>query len=375
MSNITNRDLIEFFEKNPKALVLLFWDGVKTVDSKLKTPSEIEKQEQGYFKALASAFLNRLGSNTELTSNEIKSLHKDCQNSVNGLNKNVGMGFTAGMQQFEAKISTLEQFKSHLDHHLMIKQQLDSKGSLNEEYKEDILNLHMQLYDKNFKRTVPINELVNTKLDNSDIERFNKITYINLYDNNSLVSELVNSILEQYHSNISASQTEDDKLTAIINMAQSLERLHPFTDANCRTLCMVLLNLELIKNGLLPSLQDNPNLFESLPATDLVNKIKEGQQRFQCLFNDELTIDQLEYRLENNQLEKISSSWLNDDLLDSEIVSQMIQLITDVGNDISHNTSDSDVFYNELNNQPKLLFMDSFCNFEDIEESLNQFSN
>lgn len=75
----------------------------------------------------------------------------------------------------------------------------------------------------------------------------------------------------------------DNKLSAIAHAVQALERIHPFNDVNCRSFCMVFLNILLIQNGFLPALIDDPNKFDGYDCHSLVVLIKEGIQRTQTL--------------------------------------------------------------------------------------------
>ena len=42
----------------------------------------------------------------------------------------------------------------------------------------------------------------------------------------------------------------------------SLERIHPFLDFNCRTFAVFLLNKELIRRNMSPSIMEDPNIFD-----------------------------------------------------------------------------------------------------------------
>ncbi len=101
-----------------------------------------------------------------------------------------------------------------------------------------------------------------------------------LYDE---IQEVLNQLYKQLNSKIE--MTSDDKLFAIALAVQSLERIHPFSDVNCRTFCMVFLNSLLIQNNFLPALIDDPNKFDGYDSLSLVHLIKEGIQRTKTLEN------------------------------------------------------------------------------------------
>ena len=42
-----------------------------------------------------------------------------------------------------------------------------------------------------------------------------------------------------------------------------LERIHPYLDFNCRTFAVFLLNKELLRQNMTPSIMENPNNFDS----------------------------------------------------------------------------------------------------------------
>ena len=73
------------------------------------------------------------------------------------------------------------------------------------------------------------------------------------------------------------------RLENIVTMIQKLERLHPFSDGNCRTFCMLLLNRELIRNKLPPCLLTNPNDFDGLSQSEMINEVLAGQNRYFAL--------------------------------------------------------------------------------------------
>ena len=62
-----------------------------------------------------------------------------------------------------------------------------------------------------------------------------------------------------------------------------LERIHPYLDFNCRTFAVFLLNKELIRHDLEPSLMEDPNDFDFMTNEELIDKIEEGQANYRKL--------------------------------------------------------------------------------------------
>jgi hypothetical protein len=65
---------------------------------------------------------------------------------------------------------------------------------------------------------------------------------------------------------------------ASIDLAQKLERLHPFEDGNCRTFT-ILLNKLLVGHGLRISMMDNPNKLDGFSRAEVFQLLSEGQAR------------------------------------------------------------------------------------------------
>ena len=128
-------------------------------------------------------------------------------------------------------------------------QQISHKLSLNKEMthlskKKQIALIKQKALAKHPDITVQAYEKILTRL------------HYCLYDE---IQEVLNQLYKQLNSKIE--MTSDDKLFAIALAVQSLERIHPFSDVNCRTFCMVFLNSLLIQNNFLPALIDDPNKF------------------------------------------------------------------------------------------------------------------
>lgn len=73
----------------------------------------------------------------------------------------------------------------------------------------------------------------------------------------------VQKILDNYNKNIQVTNTDDGKLELIGKTIESLERTHPFADANGRTFVNLLLNYLLMKEGFPPATLIEPNVFDA----------------------------------------------------------------------------------------------------------------
>ncbi|MFI4938413.1 MAG: hypothetical protein ACHQJ6_07900 [Candidatus Berkiellales bacterium] len=97
------------------------------------------------------------------------------------------------------------------------------------------------------------------------------------------VKKRVAHIVAKYHVKMKKAATDDEKYAIICKMVSRLERHHPFKDGNCRSICIIILLRELIRNGMLPTIMDDPNQFDGYAQEQLIEKIKIGQKRFQEL--------------------------------------------------------------------------------------------
>ncbi|MBI5448620.1 MAG: Fic family protein [Gammaproteobacteria bacterium] len=94
------------------------------------------------------------------------------------------------------------------------------------------------------------------------------------------IQRSVEAIILHYHQAILKCKNKADRIHVIINLITSLERTHPFSDGNCRTICVFLLNRELIRHQLSPVILDDPNRFDGFSKLELFNEICKGMQVF-----------------------------------------------------------------------------------------------
>lgn len=84
--------------------------------------------------------------------------------------------------------------------------------------------------------------------------------------------------IDNYHKSCAKNLTPMGKLRMIVRLIQDLEQLHMFDDANCRTLCMLLLNYLLINHGFPLCILDNPNCFDANSEDELIEKVIAGME-------------------------------------------------------------------------------------------------
>ncbi|MGE4349009.1 MAG: hypothetical protein AB7D28_04535 [Candidatus Berkiella sp.] len=91
----------------------------------------------------------------------------------------------------------------------------------------------------------------------------------------------IDQILTEYERNMSLASTKEQKLHLIVENIAHLERIHPFWDANCRTLCIMVLNKELIRHGFSPVILEDPNRFDCFSTNELMNEVIIGFSNYE----------------------------------------------------------------------------------------------
>ena len=86
----------------------------------------------------------------------------------------------------------------------------------------------------------------------------------------------INEILKEYEEKMLTLNTKEEKLHHIVSMVALLERIHPFWDANCRTLCIMVLNKELVRHGFPLTILEDPNRFDSFSNNELMQEVIKG---------------------------------------------------------------------------------------------------
>lgn len=90
----------------------------------------------------------------------------------------------------------------------------------------------------------------------------------------------VETVITDYHRQIKTAKTPSQKLHHIVTLVATLERLHPFFDANCRTICVLTLNRELLKHGFRATLLTDPNRFHGYSTTQLIHEVVDGFENY-----------------------------------------------------------------------------------------------
>lgn len=105
------------------------------------------------------------------------------------------------------------------------------------------------------------------------------ITNVEAQKIQAIVARKMEAIFDEYHAEVSAAASDDEKITIITKHVQRIEQLHPFADGNIRT-CVILLNKLLHDHNIPLSLLLNPNKLDACDLSELVRMVKEGQRIF-----------------------------------------------------------------------------------------------
>lgn len=95
-----------------------------------------------------------------------------------------------------------------------------------------------------------------------------------------IVENKINEIISAYELKVVNEPDAYTKIRIIADTIQKLERLHPFNDGNCRTFCMHILNKELLRHNMYPTILRDPNTFDAFSLDEMVQEIISGQMRF-----------------------------------------------------------------------------------------------
>lgn len=88
------------------------------------------------------------------------------------------------------------------------------------------------------------------------------------------------AMIDSYNADMKTIREPLPKLKRIARLIANLERLHPFADGNCRTICILSLNRELIRHGFSPVILDDPNIFDGFSNDECVLEIIKGLQTY-----------------------------------------------------------------------------------------------
>ncbi len=104
-------------------------------------------------------------------------------------------------------------------------------------------------------------------------------------ESKEVTKRLIEYTIKKYKTDINKAQTEDQKIEVIIDCCRRLGVIHPFSDANGRTIQILVLNKLLMDNGLNPTVLQDQGQMIGGEKTELVKLIKEGQVYLQNLDN------------------------------------------------------------------------------------------
>lgn len=103
------------------------------------------------------------------------------------------------------------------------------------------------------------------------------------------LTELMNEALSIYHTRIQAASTQKEKIYAIVQLVQDCEQIHPFLDFNCRSLCIILLNILLRQQNLPLAILGDPNRFDAYSTEELYQEVLTGMENtFELIEKGEL---------------------------------------------------------------------------------------
>ena len=100
-----------------------------------------------------------------------------------------------------------------------------------------------------------------------------------------LFSNLTQTFLKLAQRELAEAINNDEKITAIAKLAQSIDQLHPFPGGNIRT-CYVLINRLLNDNDMPLCIFLNPNRLDCCDLAEVIRSIKEGQYVYQQWLNN-----------------------------------------------------------------------------------------
>lgn len=291
-----------------------------------------ERTEPGYLKSLIQAFQLIFDTSIPVTSHFIKSLHQKAMKHVNSTEYNdktliktehdfrqyavsfglsIGNTTETGLYELFQDIDEKTLNSPNVDYFILLELPrkhgfvISTNKSLPviNELSRDKTYTNQQLYDifssfflclegklnkSHFAKALPfIRKLIKTS-NNAEIAaclyQAIKESYSFCFfsqqnkSTQSQLNQLMETLINDYRHNILLADTALSKLEAIIDLVQACEQLHPFSDGNCRTFCMLLLNHLLIKNGFPLAILDDPNRFDMHSKDELLDEVIHGMQ-------------------------------------------------------------------------------------------------
>ncbi len=107
--------------------------------------------------------------------------------------------------------------------------------------------------------------------------------YLGVFTEAQHMLERTQAHITEFNSTINRAQTTEEKLHIICRFIQKIEVTHPFSDANCRTFGVLLLNKLLLQYDLSPCILKNPNIIDAYSLKELIEEITIGMEKFSHL--------------------------------------------------------------------------------------------
>ena len=91
-------------------------------------------------------------------------------------------------------------------------------------------------------------------------------------------------IIRYGYNRLDRARTDEDKISAIVNMCRQLEVAHLFRDGNQRTMAVLVLNKLLVDHKLSPTCLDDPYMFDGTRSVaEMVKAVQVGQRTFRSV--------------------------------------------------------------------------------------------
>lgn len=225
-----------------------------------------EKVEPGYLEGLARAFVYLKNTISQtLSLSLLKALYKEVTSTLSTLNKS---GRLYALRRHNSVVFNLT---------------LNYNCSL-----DGIFEL-MQLPD--YRKAFEIQSAPEDKANPNNFSEFMAEPTVLHASADYNVENFVKKAIYHYHRKISLAVSNNEKLIEISNLIHTLINIHPFPDANCRTICVLLLTRELVRNGFSPAILDNPNILAGYNSDERLAGIYKGIQNFEACGRSEHQTD------------------------------------------------------------------------------------
>ncbi len=325
---MTPQEMFGYFSSNPHKLTRYAIDLKKQINNKENAFEAWEKCEKGSINAVLTGYLYILNElcdpskKSNISCKDIQEIHRLVTTNVTndngkpltnspGLFRGDGVAFGVEMSSFKSTLEKKEDL-NYLDDELLDRFLYSDKLKLSGDKRAhlcDLLNNNQKVF---FLGYLPTNEDFNKLNQGTEQEKTGHQSSQATQNPTAPISFMVQGVLadkiegvfEKYYADIQAAKDIDEKLTIIATKIQELEQIHPFPDANCRTLCNILLNWMLIENGFPFALVEDPNYFDLYKVSDLIKLMKDGIEKTEQLCKETSEIKNELCPLPNNMMSK-----------------------------------------------------------------------